>query len=199
MMSKSLIFRTRRPIRTSFRPSQNLSRCSSLNSSGEPRAVRTASSVKYTSANRTRREYQDGSLFVDLDNPRTLKYNILEVLQVTRRIIADSPSQFIATKFLVGIDLMTVSLGSQAARDVANKLGMKSISSETLQWAFVRGVFGSFRNVLGTRLIHVSRIQTLTGSKDALLLQPASGNYQLRKAVAPLLHCVHAQCCSVSS
>lgn len=136
---------------------------------------------------------------IGLNNPRTLKYNVLEVLQVTRRIIANAPSQFIATKFFVGIDLMTVSLGSQSTRDVVTKFGMKSISSETLQWAFIRGEFGSLRNVLETRLIHVSRIQTLTGSKDALLLQPASGNYQLRKAVAPLLHCVHSQRRFVSS
>jgi hypothetical protein len=46
IMSKSLIFRTRRSMRTCLNPSQNFSRCSPVNSSGDPRAVRTASSVQ---------------------------------------------------------------------------------------------------------------------------------------------------------
>lgn len=45
IMSKSLIFRTRRSMRTCLNPSQNFSRCSPVNSSGDPRAVRTASSA----------------------------------------------------------------------------------------------------------------------------------------------------------
>jgi hypothetical protein len=46
IMSKSLIFRTRRPMRTCLNPLQNFSRCSPVNSSGDPRAVRTASSAR---------------------------------------------------------------------------------------------------------------------------------------------------------
>lgn len=44
IMSKSRIFLARRPERTSFNPSQNCFRWSPVNSSGEPREERTASS-----------------------------------------------------------------------------------------------------------------------------------------------------------
>ena len=46
MASKSLIFLARRPESNDFKPSMNLSRCSPLNSSGDPSFVRTASSDK---------------------------------------------------------------------------------------------------------------------------------------------------------
>jgi len=56
IVSKSRIFLTRRPIRTSFNPSQNWSRRSPLNSSGEPRAVRMTSSAVQMLAWETRRD-----------------------------------------------------------------------------------------------------------------------------------------------
>ena len=92
IMSKSLIFRTRRSMRTCLNPSQNFSRCSPVNSSGDPRAVRTASSVQLlvSLVDQMECKGRKSSRWL-LYNPRTGELDVSEMLEVACGIVAYTP------------------------------------------------------------------------------------------------------------
>lgn len=142
ILSKSLSrFFSRRLANISLRPDTNLPLCSPENWVCDARDARISLSVKGLAGLRNK----DGGIELDdmlaLNNPRTRKGNILEMLKITIGVIAETSCKLVPTEFFVGVKLMTISHWFVATGGCILELWVKTISAKDSEGTFI-GVKG---------------------------------------------------------